>query len=303
MEYDLKVNSKKSRILIVGGNGYVGSTLARELSADYSVFCTFQNEYTPLREVTYLRHSNLSDKETAKNIVKTVDPDLVIYCAGSNDLMFCEQEQNIRPTQLVHSTGATHFLTASDTVKAKFVYLSSDYIFSGVDGNYLETDTAIPAFQLGKAKLGAENFIRSRSLNYLIIRCAPLLGRGTLDHPSWLDRLREAAVTGKKIKLAGKNVHNPVHIGFLVEMIRYSIEHEIKNKTLHCGGLSKASLFECAQIFLSFMKMDESAVEPSDASSNAMPSDYSLNFSQTTELMRLKPLLLEESLDRCLTTF
>jgi dTDP-4-dehydrorhamnose reductase len=285
------------RILIVGGNGYVGSTLARELSAEHSVFSTFQNELTPQKNITYFQLSLLQDKESCRNLTLKVDPDVIIYCAGSNDLLYCEQEQNIRPTQMVQSTGASNFLAASDSVKAKFIYLSSDYIFSGVDGNYTEEDSAIPAFQLGKAKMGAENFIRSRSLNYLIIRSAPLMGRGTLDHPSWLDKIRESVLTQKKVKLPGKSVHNPVHISFLVEIIRQAISLDLKNKTLHVGGLSKVSLFECAQIFVNQLRMDPAFIEPSDASSNAMPSDYSLNFSHTLKLIQVEPLLLEESLD------
>jgi dTDP-4-dehydrorhamnose reductase len=288
----------QATMLIVGGSGYVGSTLARAFASEYNVVATYHKEFTREKNIKYISFSKLGDKDACKALVTKIEPDYVIYCAGKNDLMFCEQDVNLRLVQLMHSTGSSNFLNAADSVKARFIYLSSDYIFSGIDGNFSETDSAISAFQLGKAKLGAENFIRSRSLNYLIIRCAPLLGRGTLDHPSWFDQLRESSLLGKKIRLQSRSLHNPVHIHFLVDAIRKSIQNDVKNKTLHVAGLSKVSLFECAQIFLHRLKLDPALIEATDADSHAMPSDYSLNFSETLKMLEIQPLLLEESLEQ-----
>lgn len=291
------MKSELPRILIVGGNSFVGSTLARALSSDFTVFCTHQHDFTPQKGVTYIRHFRIDDPQGCKAIVKTVEPDVVIYCIGSNDLTQTEPDHQLRGVQIAHSTGASNFLAASESTKSKFIYISSDYIFSGVDGNYPEENSAIPASTLGKAKLGAENFIRSRSHDYLIIRSGPLLGRGTLDHPSWVDQLRESILTKKKVKLQSKNIHNPVHIDFLVAVIRQCLKIDLKNVTLHVGGLSRVSVFECAQIVANHLKLDVSLIEPTDANSNAMPSDYSLNMTETLKLVNVEPLLLEQTLE------
>jgi dTDP-4-dehydrorhamnose reductase len=282
-------------VLIVGGNGFVGSTLARELRESYTVTCTYQGAYTPVRGVQWMRLGALNDKNACKAVVNKVSPEVVIYCAGSNDLLGAEQ--NVQKTQLAHSNGVNNVFATSDTLKAKFIYLSSDYVFSGVDGNYSETSTAIPAFQLGKAKLGAENFLRSRSLNYAIIRAAPLLGRGTLEHPSFVDQLREAALRKRKVKLPSKVMHNPVHTSMLVHAIRRLIDLDIRNKILHLGGLSKVSMSELAQGVVTRLGLDPATVEVSDSASTALPSDYSLNFTETLSLIESEPLFLERSLD------
>lgn len=282
-------------VLIVGGNGFIGSTLARELKDSYAVTCTHQGPYTPIRGVQWIRLAALNDKNVCKAVVNKVSPEVVIYCAGSNDLLGAEQ--NVPKTQLAHSNGVNNVFATSDTLKAKFIYLSSDYVFSGVDGNYSETSTAIPAFQLGKAKLGAENFLRSRSLNYAIIRCAPLLGRGTLEHPSFVDQLRESALRKKKVKLPSKVMHNPVHVAMLARAIRRVIDLDIRNKILHIGGLSKVSTSELAQNVVARLGLDPATVEISDSASNALPSDYSLNFTETLAIVEAEPLFLEQSLD------
>jgi dTDP-4-dehydrorhamnose reductase len=282
-------------ILIVGGNGFVGSALARGLAAQYSVFCTYQKEFTPIDGVTYLKNKTLNDKEDCKRQVHLANPQIIIYCAGIHDLIYCEKES--RHAQIGHSAGIGNILAASELIKSKFIYLSSDFVFSGVDGNFSEGDTAIPAYQLGKLKLGGENFVRSRASNHVIVRCAPLIGRGPLDHPSWIDQLRVNLLTGKGMKLEQHRLHNPVHVKSLVGVIQKIIEKEVRNKTLHWGGLNKVSLYDLAHLFAEHHHLDAQKIEATDADALAVASDYTLNFTQTLRLLQMEPLSLIQSLE------
>ena len=285
------------KILIVGGTGYVGSTIARALAKDHEVTCTFRNPYTPIKGVKYVFVSYLEVKDNGKNLINRVEPDAVIYCAGNNDPVYCELDANIQPSQVSHCSAAANLIPAIDTLKAKLIYISSDFIFSGTDGNFAESDTVIPTYQLGKSKSSAENFVGGRCMNHVIIRCAPLIGRGTIDHPSWIDKIREPLLRGKKIQVPSKVVHNPVHISALVDLIHKILENDLKNQTLHLGGLSKVSDLEFAQIFASQFSLDPALIEASDSGSQLGSSDYSLNFSESMKVIKFKPLPLEESLE------
>ncbi|MBS1959183.1 MAG: sugar nucleotide-binding protein [Bdellovibrionales bacterium] len=282
------------KVLIVGGNGFVGHTLARSLKDKFAVTCTHQGVYTPIPGIEFVRLANLGDKTVCKAIVQKIEPEIVAYCAGSNDLLAAEQ--NVQRTQLVHSAGVTNVFSASENYKAKFIYISTNFVFSGVDGNYSESSTAIPAFQLGKAKLGAENFLRSRSTNYIIFRAAPLLGRGTLEHPSFVDVIREASLRKRKIKLQNKIIHNPVHIDALVDAVKHVIGIDVRNKIIHVGGLTKTSQSDLGKAVVAQLGLDAATIEVSDASSNAIPSDYSLNFTESLRVLEAQPLLLEQSI-------
>jgi dTDP-4-dehydrorhamnose reductase len=286
--------SQRKRILIVGGSGFVGSNLAIQLSAHHQVICTYRNEFTRMPGIEYVQFNGLSDKDRSTHLAQKLEPDVVIYAAGSNDPVKAEKDPVL--TQLVHLTGPNHMLIASDYVKAKFILVSSDWVFSGADGNYLESDTAIPAYGIGKSKLGAENYIRSRSLNHVIIRCAPLLGRGPLDHPSWLDLLREGEITGKHKTYSSNMFHNPVHIGELGKIILQVVESDIRNKTLHLGGLTKLSLLNLANRFLDDFGMN-AEVQPTPQELEVSTQDFSLNSTQTLRLLKTEPLFLKQSFD------
>ena len=285
----------KLKILIVGGNGFVGSSLSRALVKNHQVFSTYHRSYTPIKGVYHLAIPQLTEKDRCDRFINSIEPDVVIYALGSNSEP--EAEKDPKFAQSIHSTWITHLIHSTDMSKAKFVYLSSDCVFSGIDGNFGESDSAVPFSQLGKAKAGAENMVKSRSLNHLIIRCAPLLGRGTLDHPSWLDRIRERVIHESKVKISSRNVHNPVNISFLVEVLEKALELDLKNKILHVAGLTRVNSFELAQQFIQAIGLPADKIECSDSNAIANPIDYSLNFTETLNLIEAKPLLLKQSFD------
>ena len=286
---------EKKKILIVGGNGFVGSNLARDLSKEFEITCTWRTEVSPHSGVNYVHFGSFHDKEKCTTLAQSISPDVVIYAAGSNDPLKCEKDPLL--TQLTHLTGANHMLIASDYVKAKYIYLSSDWVFSGAEGNFSESDTAIPTYGIGKNKLAAENYIRSRSLNHIIIRSAPLLGRGSLDHPSWLDQIRDQVLVGNPKGQPKNSLHNPVHVRELGNLIVRIIENDVRNKTLHLGGLTKLSLHDLANRFLADFNYGTKGVSNSSPETDANTQDFSLNFSQTLKLLKTEPLFLKQSFD------
>jgi dTDP-4-dehydrorhamnose reductase len=287
--------SAGKKILIVGGSGFVGSQLARMLSAKHSVVCTHRQAFTPLAGIEYVAFNGIHDKDRCSTLVRQTEPDVVVFAAGSNDPARAEKDPN--QTQTVHLTGANQLLIAAEYAKAKYIYLSSDWVFSGADGNFAESDTAIPPNSLGKTKLGAENYIRSRSLNHIIIRCAPLLGRGTLDHPSWLDRIRESAAFQRPIALSDRSIHNPVHIRELATLIDRVLEGDVRNKTLHLGGLTRISEYQLAMGIYESFGFDRKNLTALKSGPENTVQDFSLNTTQTLRLLKTEPLFLEQSLD------
>jgi dTDP-4-dehydrorhamnose reductase len=280
------------KILIVGGNGFVGSNLARALSKEHTVHATYYRNFTPIENVTYHFLSQIADKDLCRAISSQVMPNVVIYCVGKNDLAHYENDQTL--AQYIFSAGPVGMLAATEIIKPKFILISSDYAFQGNEGNYSETDSPLAFSQLGKAKVRGENYAKTRSLNYSVIRCAPLLGRGPMDHQSWLDGFRENFIQKKPISVLSKTYRNPVHISALITTVQAVIQQDIKNKFLHVGGLSKVSLFELVNLFAQRFDFDPSLISASDTEQNSVY-DYSLNFTDSLKLIQTEPLLLEQS--------
>jgi len=81
------------------------------------------------------------------------------------------------------------------------------------------------------------------------------------------------------------------------------IESEIRGKVLHYGGLTKLSTYEFAKNFANRFKFDSHLIIPKTipqtkaSNSEEFFNDFSLNTTQTVQMLKIKPFLLEEGFD------
>ena len=286
---------RSKTILLVGGSGFVGSQLALRLRDHHKVFATHLFQQVPLRGVTPLQF-DANKREQVKRLVYRVEPDVIIYAAGSNrpDLA----EAAMKETERVHSAGAISVSTVSDILQPKFIHLSNSFVFDGRKGNYHENDVSLPSSTLGKCKLGAENFLRGKSLNHIIVRSSPLVGRGNPSHLSFVDRLRINLSNGERITMPGDELHSFALVSQFCDLIARLIEGSIRNKIIHFGGLTKVSHLEFARLFAKRFGFNPDLISDRGTGMSSTPTfDYSLNSSFISEELKIQPLLLEQSFD------
>ena len=278
----------------------IGTHLSLRLREGYKVFATYRHHRLKMSGVSFLP-LNVEDRNWAKRIVYMAQPDIIIYAGGTNNIE--EAELNPRAAQLLHAGGPATVSNVSEIFQPKFIYLSTCYAFDGTRGNYKETDTVLPATALGKAKLGGENSVRTKSMNYLILRSSPVFGRGNGQNLSFLDRLRMSLDRGQRIEVAAHEGHSFAPVEGLVDVVSRLVDTGLKNKIIHYGGLTRLSYFQFAQAFARKFKYDPALVvaqrvdQQKHVASEEFNEDYSLNSTNAVHLLKIKPLLMEESLD------
>ena len=284
-------------VLIIGGSGFIGTHLALKLRENYKVFTTYNTQYLPIAGVTAIPMS-LQSRNWIKRVVYTAHPEVIIYVAGKNDVEWAEN--NSRMAENVHTAGPATVSNVAEILQPKFIFLSNCYAFDGQHGNYHEADITLPQTNLGRAKVGGENFIRGKSLNYTIVRASHVFGRGNIRNRSFLDRLRMSLDRGEKVELPTTELHSWVPIGGLTDLIARLVDSGPRNKVFHYGGLTKVTEFEFGKLFAKRFGYDPNLILPKRYG-NLMTDkpiyDYSLNCSQVVETLKVKPLLLEEGFD------
>ncbi len=298
-------------ILIVGGSGTLGTQLALKLRHAHRVYSTYLTKPIRIDGVTSLP-LNLGDRTWCKRLLYTLHPEVIIYCAGNSDPAYAAAHERL--ADLAHSAGPSSMLATTDYGAPKFIYLSSAYVFDGGRGNYHENDVVLPSSALGKFKVGGENFIRGKSVNYIIVRPSPVIVRGNGYSQTFFDRLIHALSHRESLSLPSSDLYSFTHISTLVELIARLVDAGIRNKTIHCSGLTRASYFDFGQLFAQRFGFDPSLLVASGAavpgvsggyqggksaisSAGVQHLDFSLNCSQAAETLKLKPLLLEECFD------
>jgi len=147
-------------ILIVGGNGMLGSDL-RKLLGDRARSVDAQD-------------MDITSGESTERVVTALRPSVVINCAAYTDVDGCENNQG--KAMQVNGEGVANLAAVTRSIGAKLVQISTDYVFNGSKKiPYVENERTCPINIYGESKLRGE---RNAALNpdHLIVRTQWLYG-------------------------------------------------------------------------------------------------------------------------------
>lgn len=164
------------RVLVTGVSGLIGSNLAAAAAQQsWTVHGTWRR--TPVR----LRHGATSRLEMADRrawvaLAERFEPDVVVHAAASVQLSRLQHEPALAAG---NALGAEHALLAARVVRARYVLVSSDWVFSGErlpPRCWSEEDSTEPANAYGRSKLASEEAVREWDGSWLITRPANVYG-------------------------------------------------------------------------------------------------------------------------------
>ena len=228
-----------------------------------------------------------------------------IFAAGSSSLEWCSEHAD--QADKVHMDGPSTLAIMTAMMQPRFIFLSSPYVFDGYAGNYHENDMILPGSVLGRLKSGAENVIKSKCSNFVILRASPVMGRGNGKNNSYLDKLRVALDKSQRFEASNQELHSFVGVEGFTEVVRKLIDSGLKNKVVHYGGITKVTYYDFARQFATRFGYDEGLIQAkarlqtkartqtSSSLDENFIFDFSLNSTQTIEALKVKPFLLEES--------
>jgi dTDP-4-dehydrorhamnose reductase len=139
-----------ARILITGGYGRLGKAIRQVVG------CLAPKYRDELDVLEYA---------SCALAVARADPDVVIHCAGYANAW--KAESNRAECWRLNVEGTRNMVRAA--AGRRFVHISTDYVFDGVEGNYSEDDLPNPVNFYGASKLAAEMIV-SEHPNTLILR-------------------------------------------------------------------------------------------------------------------------------------
>lgn len=168
------------RIVLLGGNGLLGSSLMRRLASDplFSVLRLDRNQL------------NLSDPVLVDRTLQPLEFDWLINCAAYTSVDDCEIQGGHAYLLNGHAPGQIARLCAAKG--ARMLHFSTDYVFDGTKaGPYVENDPANPISVYGRSKLMGEGQVLAAHPDHIVIRLSWLFGPGRPNFPEWV--LRQAA--------------------------------------------------------------------------------------------------------------
>ena len=150
------------RILITGAKGQLGTALQQVLADDDLV----------LKD---LPDFDLSDLACEDQIV-SARPEVILHAGAYTNVDEAEREPD--RAKAVNVRGTMHVARAAQTLQARLIYFSTDYVFDGEKKTpYLEEDPPRPLNQYGLSKYEGEQTALTLCNNTLVVRTAWLYGQ------------------------------------------------------------------------------------------------------------------------------
>ncbi len=246
----------KEKVLITGGSGLLGSNLSIIFKEDFKVYFTFNNNFINLKDCEGVKVDLTNFEETKKLILK-INPKIIVHCAALTNVDYCEENPN--EAQAINSELTKNIAKISNEINSKLIYISTDAIFDGLKGNYLEEDKTSPINIYGETKLNGEKYVKEYCKNYLILR-TNIYGWNALSKYSlaeWmLDKLE------KNEGFCGFNdiLFTPISVNNLGRIILESSKRDIKG-LYNIAGPTKCSKFEFANLIAEVFNLNKKLIK------------------------------------------
>ncbi len=249
----------KKTVLIVGINSFVGSNLAEILRDEFRVVGTYHKTPVEIPGITCFPCDTMK-KDYVMNIISRIKPDFTVYAAGMSSLMECK----LRPkyADALNAGGAINVCTASERYGSRFILISSCYVLGGSNISYKEGDTPFPNTQYGASLSSAEFYVQRSCLNYLILRCSTLYGRGfNPKHPNWFESMQAAFVKGIPLVADDSVETGFLDIFILGRVLKAALLANVSNRLIHVSSKDSMNRFTFANLYAKIFHRDANVIQ------------------------------------------
>lgn len=245
------------KILIAGCNGLLGQNLLRTAAGKPDLEITGMaiepEAVLPDLLKEYLC-VDIGNREALLAGLKKAAPEFIINAAAITDVDGCE-----RNPELNNRINRDMVGWMAET-GIPLVQVSSDYVFDGVDGPYVETDPVNPLSHYGRAKLESEALTLAGSPRSIVVRTLLLWGLGKGAKKSFTDFVSESLEAGKTIRVVTDQIGNPTLAHDLALAIWALIRAECSG-VYHAAGIDNMSRYDWALQVAEFYGLDASLIQ------------------------------------------
>ena len=222
------------RVLILGCKG----TLGGQLMKLYPEATGWDREDVDVLDFPALR---------ARAASLSPAPDAVINCVAFNDVDGAED----RPHQAyaLNSEFPGKLAQFTRELGIPLVHYSTNYVFDGVRGEYVENDQPEPLSAYGRSKRGGEERIAEAAAHCYVVRTAVIFGpkgESDLSKKSFVDLMRDLATKRDTIEAVSDEINSVTYAPDLAAGTRDLLERLPEPGIYHLTNRGSASWFDLA---------------------------------------------------------
>lgn len=223
-------------------------------------------------------------------------PDVVFHTASLTDVDLCEKDPKLAMKVNGEATG--FIAKVCKETGSYLVYVSTDYVFDGMRGQYSEEDGPAPINAYGRSKLlGEEEMARYRPRG-CVARTSVVYGWGRSYRPNFATWVHSKLAANEQVRVVSDQFASPTLNTHLAKMLLEVAERQMKG-VLHVAGSTRINRYEFAVMLAKQFGFNENLITPIQAQAAnwkaRRPVDSSLNVSKAQGILTSKPVTLDQA--------
>lgn len=263
MDINMPGRVSKPSILITGANGLLGQKLIDRLRGDtrFNIIATGRGTSRLPRDwkgYTYV-HMDITQPEQVSGTFLQYKPDICIHCASMTNVDQCEID---REACYEHNVTAVSYIAqACEKSGTHLIHLSTDFIFDGNDGPYLEDDRPNPINYYGQSKLASEKMVKTSSGDWTIVRTGLVYGISVdMSRSNIVLWVKKALEEGRELNLVDDQIRTPTLAEDLAEGCVLIAEKKATG-VFNISGKELLTPYDMAVETAAFFKLDQSKIK------------------------------------------
>jgi dTDP-4-dehydrorhamnose reductase len=278
----------RSTVLVTGANGLVGSrVVARLAQAGQPVIASARGArreaIADLPGVEYVE-TDRARPGSLRDAIERSGPGAIVHCGAMTDVDACEAD----PPQAwaVNVSATAEAALAARTVGARFVALSTDYVFDGEAGrSYVEEDRPNPRGAYARTKRAGEEAALLLGGDVAIARVAVVYSGRKGSKRTFAGSAADALLAGKEVKAFSDQTVSPTLADNAAEMV-IGLLQSGEGGVWHCSGASAVSRLDFARALARTLGANENLVVAVPLSSAALAAPRPRNSSLRVDKIR-----------------
>lgn len=255
------------KIIVTGANGLLGQTLIKLLlEKKYNIIGIGRGPgrliMAALDGYSY-KELDITDGPAVETFIVEEKPEIIVHAAAMTQVDQCEL--NKPDCYNINVTATRFIIDAAKAVHSKFLYVSTDFIFDGLNGPYKEDDEPAPVNYYGGTKLVAEKAVMESGLQWAIARTILVYGEaGMPGRPNILGWMKQNLESSKTINMVTDQWRTPTFVSDLANGILLMIEKNVTG-IYHLSGEQQMTPYEMGVETAKFFGYDVSLVKQSSS--------------------------------------
>lgn len=287
------------KLLVTGSNGFVAGSIIAQCNPQWELHGIARSVQEWSNSHCIHHQLDMMDKPRLTELISALKPDTVIHTAAMANIDVCEQHPTL--AQEVNEGITAHLAQLCNNTGAKLIFCSTDTVFDGIKGNYIETDIPHAVNVYAETKIEAERLVLSASDKNVVSRLSlvlglPVMGKGN----SFLADMMQKLKKGDPVKFPENEIRTPIDVitlgAALIELATSSL-----TGIIHLGGNTVINRYAMAKQIAARLGYNEELIISTNSNALAgratRPNNASLNNAKARQLLTTPMRSLNEALE------